>query len=137
MQNKKTCCWCKKLLPVTAFYNNTRTNDKRSPRCKTCDNKRVSQWSTANRDIIQHKRSERKRKILTNAKIQRGGACQICGYNKNLLALVWHHKNKRRHYVASRALLSPLRFKQEIDQCVLMCANCHTILHAEEEISKT
>lgn len=57
-----------------------------------------------------------------------GGCCQQCGYNRCLDALEFHHldatsKTASPSYVIMR--WSWERAKEELDKCVLLCANCH------------
>lgn len=62
-----------------------------------------------------------------------GGKCSICGYNKNLSALVFHHLNpdEKRLSLDMRAF-SGNRYElieEEVDKCILLCSNCHMELH--------
>ena len=62
-----------------------------------------------------------------------GGECEICGYNKNIAALVFHHKNPEekelrldiRHISATNMET----LYKEVDKCMLLCANCHAEIH--------
>jgi hypothetical protein len=62
-----------------------------------------------------------------------GGSCSICGYSKNLAALVFHHgdSSEKDFKLDMRSLsnrkLDPIL--EEIDKCILVCANCHAELH--------
>lgn len=62
-----------------------------------------------------------------------GGRCSICGYDKNLAALVFHHtvSSAKDFKLDMRSLsnrkLNPIL--EEIDKCILVCANCHAELH--------
>lgn len=57
----------------------------------------------------------------------------MCGYNKNIAALEFHHVNPEekefeidiRHF--SNTSLQKL--KEEVNKCILLCANCHRELH--------
>lgn len=62
-----------------------------------------------------------------------GGKCSICGYNKNLSALVFHHLNpdEKRLNLDMRTF-SGNRYElieKEVDKCILLCSNCHMELH--------
>lgn len=67
---------------------------------------------------------------------QKGGKCFLCGYNKCIAALEFHHLNplqKDPNIVASNMALTkqPIHIlKSELDKCVLLCANCHREVHA-------
>lgn len=85
------------------------------------------------------RRTERLRIIDNGEKIKRGGCCQICGYNQDLRALTWHHKDRTiKEYGVSRlvGLGKISKYKKEIIKCVLICANCHIILNHEFEDNK-
>ena len=64
---------------------------------------------------------------------QKGGKCEICGYNKNISALDFHHINPSekefqidiRHF--SNNSIEVLQ--KELDKCQLLCANCHAEIH--------
>jgi hypothetical protein len=65
--------------------------------------------------------------------LTRGGKCELCGYDKNITALEFHHKNPDekefqidvRHF--SNSSLETLQ--KELDKCILLCANCHREIH--------
>jgi predicted nucleic acid-binding Zn ribbon protein len=62
-----------------------------------------------------------------------GGCCSICGYRKNLAALVFHHTdNTTKDFKLDMRSLSNRKLAPvlaEIDKCILVCANCHAELH--------
>jgi hypothetical protein len=75
-------------------------------------------------------RCQRRKKLF--AVEQFGGKCQICGYNKCIDALEFHHidektKEESPSYIIMR--WSWKRVKLELDKCVLLCANCHREVH--------
>lgn len=61
----------------------------------------------------------------------KGGKCEICGYDKCISALEFHHKNpKDKDFsISSGKYLSIQKCKQEVDKCILVCSNCHRELH--------
>lgn len=64
----------------------------------------------------------------------KGGACQICGYNKCNAALDFHHVNPKNKsgvlaYMFSRCSWD--KIKEELDKCILVCANCHREIHQQ------
>lgn len=63
----------------------------------------------------------------------KGGKCQVCGYDKYIGALEFHHVNpeEKDFGVSSKGYThSWNKVKQEINKCVLVCANCHREIHA-------
>lgn len=63
----------------------------------------------------------------------KGGKCEKCGYDKNISALDFHHKDpsKKLFQLDSRHLSNTTidKLKNEVDKCVLLCANCHRETH--------
>ena len=63
----------------------------------------------------------------------RGGCCEICGYNKNLGALDFHHKNpnEKENQLDVRKLSNSSMswIMKEFDKCLVLCANCHREEH--------
>lgn len=61
----------------------------------------------------------------------KGGKCQICGYDRCQEALDFHHTNSRnKDFNISGGTKSFNTLKEEVDKCVLVCANCHREIHA-------
>jgi len=62
-----------------------------------------------------------------------GGKCEICGYNKNIAALCFHHIDPtlKRFTVDSRNIVrhSKETVKKELENCQLLCQNCHHEIH--------
>lgn len=62
-----------------------------------------------------------------------GGCCSICGYNKNLSALTFHHKksSKKRFQLDLRSLSNRRQscIDDELKGCILVCHNCHSEIH--------
>ena len=77
--------------------------------------------------------SKRRRKIKQMAVEYKGGECSRCGYDKCLDALDFHHLDEsKKEFNLSRKghTRSWKKVKEELDKCVLLCANCHREVHA-------
>jgi DNA replicative helicase MCM subunit Mcm2 (Cdc46/Mcm family) len=60
----------------------------------------------------------------------KGGSCEICGYNKSLRALEFHHINpKDKDFNLSGMVRLTEEIKKELKKCMLVCSNCHAELH--------
>lgn len=60
----------------------------------------------------------------------KGGKCEVCGYDKCLRALAFHHRDpSKKDFALSRITISWARMKKELDKCSLVCANCHSEIH--------
>lgn len=83
-----------------------------------------------NRPQYQHNRAWNRKLFI----IQRlGGKCIVCGYNKNLSALAFHHKNPEfKSFNLDFRKISGSTMKKilnEVAKCELLCHNCHSELH--------
>ena len=117
----KRCNICQKFLPLSQFYTKGGKR-KHEPvsNCKLCDKKRLAE-------------SARKMKLLCVA--YKGGSCEICGYNKCVAALDFHHTDPNcKDFQISRSHTKSLaKVKPELDKCILLCSNCHRELHYNQK----
>lgn len=77
-------------------------------------------------------RDEKHRIIIHELKVN---GCAICGYNKCDNALSFHHVNPldKKFQITYRALsYTTERFINEINKCILLCANCHREIHEKD-----
>jgi len=57
-----------------------------------------------------------------------GGYCELCGYNKCIRALQFHHvdPSKKCFGISQKGLTyAKKKYIEEAAKCVLLCANCH------------
>ncbi len=60
----------------------------------------------------------------------KGGKCVICGYNKCMVSLTFHHRDPTQKEVGiTGQTKSYERLKKEVDKCELVCSNCHGEIH--------
>jgi 5-methylcytosine-specific restriction endonuclease McrA len=78
--------------------------------------------------------NKRRKKIRQMAIEYKGGSCEVCGYDNCSEALEFHHANSsgKDFSISEKGYTrSWLRVKEELDKCMLLCANCHRELHAK------
>lgn len=107
--NTRKCSICGET-DETKFYGHKKSV------CGKCHNKQVGEKSKSNKEfIIQHL----------------GGKCVYCGYDKYPCSLDIHHLNPETKDENFRFIRgwSKERIVIELEQCVLLCRNCHSALH--------
>jgi Zn ribbon nucleic-acid-binding protein len=66
----------------------------------------------------------------------KGGSCIICGYNKYIGSLDFHHIDpSKKDFNLSKVRntsfsKNEIKIKKELDKCILVCRNCHGEIHA-------
>ena len=58
-----------------------------------------------------------------------GGKCQICGYNKSLVALDFHHIDNSKEKRSEPEYKSLFLQRIKNNKVQLLCANCHREIH--------
>jgi len=63
----------------------------------------------------------------------KGGQCLDCFYSKCNRALNFHHEHDKDFAIGSKSQLPKLiKVRDELDKCILLCANCHQMRHERE-----
>ncbi len=76
----------------------------------------------------------RRKKVRQMAVEYKGGRCEICGYNRCIDALEFHHNDlsKKNFGISEKGYTkSWKKVVEELAKCILICANCHRELHAK------
>jgi hypothetical protein len=72
--------------------------------------------------------ARRRRKVKAILVHEAGGSCCICGYDRNMRALHFHHlePSLKRHEMNAKGVAMALeKLRAEAQKCVLLCSNCH------------
>lgn len=83
--------------------------------------------------------SKRRKELKQMAVAYKGGKCSVCGYDKCIAALGFHHidpSEKDFGIATSGVTRSWEKLKVELDKCIIVCANCHAEVHHNEELDK-
>jgi hypothetical protein len=81
------------------------------------------------RDAVSGRRRRVKRVLVEEA----GGACALCGYDRCVAALHFHHVDPtdKRFALSHRGVSRSLaKARREAEKCVLLCGNCHAEVEA-------
>jgi hypothetical protein len=121
----KKCFQCKKELKVDKFYKNKSTKDGYSGICKNCQTE-----------------NERKNNRLTKEWLNTlRTSCEICGESRGWV-LDFHHINQKdktfeiSYYAISGTSsfeTKKKRILEEVQKCIVVCANCHRDIHYHEQ----
>jgi len=83
------------------------------------------------RKKIKYKRTLARQREKKAALVEyKGGECCICGYKKCARALDFHHVGKKKFAISSRRDIKLETLKEEADNTILVCRNCHSEIHA-------
>lgn len=77
--------------------------------------------------------TKRRRTLRVKAIEYAGGKCMRCGYDRCMEALDFHHRDEQtKSFGISQNGLTRSwdKIREEVDKCILVCANCHRELHA-------
>lgn len=77
--------------------------------------------------------TKRRKKLRQMAVEHLGGKCVNCGYNRDIKALDFHHvdESTKLFGLSDRGMTRSWKIiKEEIEKCILVCANCHREIHS-------
>jgi transposase-like protein len=72
--------------------------------------------------------ADKRRRIKRQLVLEAGGRCQLCGYDRCVAALQFHHLDRAtKRFALSQDGVSRsiAQAREEAAKCVLLCANCH------------
>ncbi len=120
IDGKKECTDCKEFKLTSDYYNRPDGKGLHS-KCKSCANKYYT---------------ERIRKVKIRMIEDKGGCCERCDLklkDTHYSVFDFHHidpKEKDPNFGRIKYQKWDI-IKEEIDKCMLVCSNCHRIIHAE------
>lgn len=108
----------KKICPKHGLTDFVYVESESKYRCKKCRTKSVIDKRRRNKiELVKYK----------------GGKCEICGYDKCIDALEFHHLNpSEKEFTISGKSYALSHLIEEVNKCMLVCANCHHEIHSKE-----
>lgn len=117
---EKTCPRCSEIKPLTDFYKRSNRDDV-GGYCKKCSN-----------DYHTNRVKEVKIKMIEHM----GGECTRCSLkliDTHYAVFDFHHKDPKEKDEVFKGLKMKKweTIEKELKKCVLVCSNCHRLIHAE------
>jgi 5-methylcytosine-specific restriction endonuclease McrA len=133
----RTCTRCGEEKEEGFFKKNYRKRKKDleqiryTSKCLSCEKKEFKEWRTINVVAYNQRYKERRWARKERAIQYKGGVCQHCGQVVHMSAFNFHHLNKEEKDMDPGLMMScsDARLFQELDKCILLCANCHRKEH--------
>jgi len=115
------CSWCGQEKNISEFYKSKKRGEEYiQPHCKECQKIAMrKRWIKIKNQCVDYKGSE----------------CEVCGYNKCIAALDFHHRDPtKKDFQLSNTRWNFSKkdwekIKKEMDKCILVCSNCHREIH--------
>jgi hypothetical protein len=129
----KTCSKCEVPKDNKSFCKDRQNKDGLQSVCKECKSIQIKKYYTLHPEKRQRKQKlfrHKTRKMLLESA---GGKCTLCGYNKSMSALDFHHREPEQKSfgisVGLKAGYSYQKLLEESKKCNLVCSNCHHEIH--------
>ena len=104
------------------------TNSKSRIYCYKCS----GDSTRLDNNTRKHQKTILRRSMKLQAIQLLGGKCSICGYDRCVDALEFHHENpeEKEFKLGSGNTMSWKEYKLEALKCKLVCSNCHKEIHS-------
>lgn len=131
----KICNKCKSKLNESQFNKNKSRKDGLQNYCRDCEKTKHRNWYLKNRESrIKKAHNDGKLRLKWFEEYKRNLKCEKCGEN-HIACLDFHHKDKDNKESSISKMVtnncSIKKIKKEMEKCMVLCSNCHRILHYE------
>lgn len=153
----KKCCRCGVVKEYSEFGLCSYSKDKLLYACKVCKKEeyenrkaqgKIAEYKETNKERISEYNVAYQRKYRNSGVKQRrklkmcehkGGYCEHCGFKateNTIAAFDFHHidPNTKDKQLSDMCLMKWDKIVLEMDKCLLLCSNCHRILHADNTV---
>ena len=139
-KHPRICSKCSTPNKLEDFTKNSKCVEGHTHTCKVCHNLKQSKQAAVNPNTKKNRRdSARRVKERIRAKLleYHGGAliCADCKFTSEIYSIFdYHHidSSTKEHTISSILDHKWDTVKEEVDKCVLLCANCHRVRHYKE-----
>lgn len=131
----KKCNSCKEEKILEDFASDKTTKDGLSGRCKECQREYGRKHYNNNKDYYKKKMLKiRKETSIFLRYIKESIGCASCDENRGV-CLDFHHEypEDKSFDISISCGYSKEKIVEEIKKCIIVCANCHRIIHKKYE----
>lgn len=127
----RQCIICNENKALTEYYKLNKDKAGRQLKCKSCHCSRQREFRKENKARLKAQTRFRRETLKQRAVNYKGGKCEDCLAQFPLCVYDFHHVDPttKDNDVGSMIQSSWKFVKDELDKCVLLCANCHRIRH--------
>ena len=117
------------IIKCEIFNSNFETKSSTIIYCYECS----GESTRSNYDTRKHQKTVLRRSMKLQAIKLLGGKCSICGYDRCVDALEFHHEDPtiKEFKLGSGNTMPWKEYKQEALKCILVCSNCHKEIHSK------
>ena len=130
METKK-CSGCKQELPVSEFHKHRTHSSGYQAYCKSCARKKQEETYESRNKTQRDKRKENWLRVLEMF----DNKCGHCGLESEYTSVYdLHHVDPTQKEISVGKIMHYNwdKIEPEVKKCILLCANCHRILHETE-----
>lgn len=137
----KICVGCKCEKPLDEFRWKNKSKGIKHSECKTCSKRRdIGYYTQIRKEKLKYAKKVRvKNKQIWHNEMKETMGCFKCGDVRWYLLEFHHIDPNTKEYAISdmfRSDFSRKRMLNEMEKCVLLCANCHREHHYFERLNK-
>lgn len=137
IEHLKKCYICKEFKPLKHFHNWKGDKYGKAPGCKVCANNKAREnhrIRSEDQDWLDKKRKAGRDLTRTRKRMAveyKGGVCERCNKTYPDYVYDFHHLSgdTKLDNPSAKIKGSWDVAKQELDKCIMVCANCHRELH--------
>ena len=133
LKNRKFCLECSPF-----GLHNTRKLTEYLYKCSKCGDTNPENFPKGRYAECKKCRTRYNKRNIKDSKLRAieylGGKCMCCGFSSGTSAFDFHHINpaSKDSNFKTHLYWSWERLQRELDDCLLLCSNCHRQLHAGE-----
>jgi hypothetical protein len=129
----KKCTKCNIEKDESEFVKNKAKKSGIGHQCLECQRLYFRRYWANNKESQKPYIKNRKKKLVEDFyEYKKTLKCSRCGFNEHPSALDFHHIEDNKEFDIGKMAghgYSFKRIKEEIDKCIVLCANCHRIHH--------